>query len=419
MADKNNKEFKWNFNLDDADSDFTDIDFTNSEYEKSDKDIQPIIFVRDETAKKKTTTEKKPAEEAVQRPAARRTSAAAKKPAAKRPAAKKKKRSGFELNWKLIALIAAAVLVVALIVVLLTKCGKKEEKAWTPVEPESKVKVLMDKYFAAKTEGVADDMRKVLVTDAVVNASIMAVESNIYSGYTNINLQQYPGINKNEAVICATYDTGLKLLEGTSVPTIGWFYALPDASDELRLMTTTEMKLDAYKDTIKKYVEAAAALLEKTTVAEVQTRYNNAVNSNSLLAQYLQNIKDGNYYTRPTESASGEAPASTPASTEDVPAPSTEDTPATKSDPTPSANVTYINASSLRMRTGSSTDSEVITNLPRGYCVTVIGEEGDWLKIRDDVQTNPATGTSQSCSFKEGFVSKSYTVNEYSKISWN
>ena len=66
MADKNNKEFKWNFNLDDADSDFTDIDFTNSEYEKSDKDIQPIIFVRDETAKKKTSTEKKPAEEAVQ-----------------------------------------------------------------------------------------------------------------------------------------------------------------------------------------------------------------------------------------------------------------------------------------------------------------------------------------------------------------
>ena len=45
MAENKNKEFKWNFNLEDTDSDFTDIDFSSKSYEPSDKDIQPIIFV--------------------------------------------------------------------------------------------------------------------------------------------------------------------------------------------------------------------------------------------------------------------------------------------------------------------------------------------------------------------------------------
>ena len=261
MADKNNKEFKWNFNLDDADSDFTDIDFTNTEYEKSDKDIQPIIFVRDESAKKKTAEAKKPADEPETPAANKRPSAAARKPAAKKPAPKKKNESSLPaLNWKLIAIIAAGVLLVACLVLLLSRCGKKEVKAWTAVEADDKVKTLMDRYFAAKKNGVADDVRKVLVGDAVVNASVVALESAIYSDYSNIKLQKYPGINKEECVVCATYDTELEYLKKVenvprNVPTISWFYALPDETKELRLMTVTELDKTENKD-IKNYVVA-------------------------------------------------------------------------------------------------------------------------------------------------------------------
>lgn len=410
MADKNSNEFKWNFNLDDTDSDFTDIDFTNQDYERSDKDIQPVIFVRDETPKKKAASAKQPDEaERSAAPAAKRPATAARRPAARKTAAKKKKRSSFDLNWRLIALIAAAVLLVALVVVLLSQCGKQEEKAWTAVEADSKVKTLMDSYFAAKKDGDADAMRLVLVQDARVNGSVIGLEATIYSDYTNISLQQYPGINKNEAVICATYDTGLEMLKGTSVPTIGWFYAKPDETGNLRLMTTTELGQEGSKD-INEYVKAAGGLLADTTVADIQARYNNAVNSNSILQQYLQNIKDGNYYTVPSESEgeSGEDPSSTK-----------EEPDSTPEEPAPTGNIVFVSSSSLRLRASASTEAEKLADLQRGYCVTVLEDTGEWLKVRDDVKTNPSSGQAQNCTNKEGYISKQYTVDEFSKIKWD
>ncbi len=412
MADKNNNEFKWNFNLDDADSDFTDIDFTNSEYEKSDKDIQPIIFVRDETAKKKAE-EKKPAEEEL--PAAstaKKPAASSKKPAARKTAAKKKGSGGTALNWKLIAIIAAAVLLIALLVVLLGKCKKDEVKAWTKVESDDKVKTLMDNYFTAKKNGKADDMREVLVTDAIVNASVLAVESNIYSDYSDIQLQKYPGINKDESVVCAAYNTELTMLNGTPVPTIGWFYSLPDEAGNLRLMTTTELN-KAENKSILEYVGAASALLSDTTVKDVQTRFNNAVNSNDILKQYLQNIKAGNYYDVPQ--ASTEAPEST------EPADTTEEQPTeSQEEPTtaPGGTFVYVNATTLNVRDKASTDSNVIWKFSKGWCVTLLSEEGDWVKIRDDVSTNPANGSVQDCKNFEGYISKQYIVYDYSEIQW-
>ncbi|MBQ5953260.1 MAG: SH3 domain-containing protein [Lachnospiraceae bacterium] len=424
MAENKNKEFKWNFNLDDTDSDFTDIDFSSKSYEPSDKDIQPIIFVRDETSQRRKTTSsvsdagRKPAAQstAKRQPASAGTSAAKKTPAAetaarktaaaRKPAAKKKKsKGGIDLNWRLIALIAAAVLVVALVVVLFSRCGKKVEKAWTRVEADSQVKQLMDGYFSAKKEGDASAMRKVLVTDAVVNASLLSVESNIYKDYTDIELQQYPGISKNETVICATYDTELSMIDA-SVPSIGWFYALPGDTGSLRLMTTTEMEKEENKS-IYDYVLAAAALLSDTTVKETQQRYNNAVSSNDILAQYLQAIKDGNWYDfKPSTEASTEDTVVPPASTEAV-------------TPVDSGKLVYVNASSLRMRSGPTTeDDNVIWNFSRGYCLTVIGETDGWYRVKDDVKTNPGSNYAQAVSGYEGYVSKDWVVSSYDEISW-
>lgn len=376
MADKNNKEFQWNFNLDDADSDFTDIDFSSTSFEPSEKDIQPIIFVRDETRKKKTETEKAPQNAAPAHQAAKKP-AAARRPAAsvKKPAAKKKKASkGIELNWRLIAVIAAAVLIVALIVLLLSMCGKgNKEKAWTKVEADSKVKTVIDNYFQAKKEGDAQAMRKVLVADSVVNASVLSLEAGIYKDYTDIELQEYPGIGKNETVVCATYDTVLNLIPA-SVPTISWFYVLPDEKGDLRLMTVTEMEAPENKS-INDYAAAAAGLLEKTTVAEAQARFNTAVSSNSMLAQYLQNIKDGRYYDVPSESESENQTQNQtePQTTEEV-------------KPVEAGTFVYVNAGTLNMRSGPTTNEDnVIWRFTRGWCVTVIGETGEWYKIRDEV----------------------------------
>lgn len=414
MADKKNSDslFQWNFNLEDSDSDFTDIDFRSSKKtEASDKDIEPIIFVRDETAKKKpeekrqqSQTSSSSSSQTAKKPqnSAARTGS---RPSAGKTAAKKKKTSsGPALNWKLIAVIAAAVIVIALLVVLLGKCGKKEEKSWTKVEADSKVKTLMDRYFAAKKDGNANDMRKVQVEDAVINASVLGIEASIYKDYTDISLQQYPGINKNEYVVCAAYDTVLNLIDA-SVPTISWFYVLPDSSKNLRLMPITDKEKETNK-TIYDYVTAAYSLLADTTVAEVQTRFNNAVNSNPDLAEYLQNIKEGNYYQPPTGSAATEDPANTTAANE----------------PVQSGSLMFVKVgkSTLRVRSAPRKPAEgepdnVINTLPTGYCVTVYGiDEFGWAHIKDDVSVNPGTNAQQSPTGKEGYVDARYLTSDFS-----
>ena len=405
MADKKNDSlFQWNFNLEDSDSDFTDIDFSSSKNDSSDKDIEPIIFVRDETAKRKTE-EKRPqnqtssaAQSAKKTQTSGRTSS---RPAVKKTPARKKKSSGPALNWKLIAVIAAAVLLIALLVVLLGRCGKKEEKAWTKVEADSPVKTLMDNYFAAKKDGNADAMRKVLVTDAVVNASVMGVESQIYKDYTDISLQQYPGIKKNEYVVCATYDTALELIDA-SVPTIGWFYALPDDSKNLRLMPITDKEKES-NVTIYNYVTAAVGLISDTTVAEQQTRFNNALSANPDLAEYLQNIANGDYFTKPTGAAvSTENPENT-TSPDDV-----------------TGNLMYVKVgdSFLKMRSTPSkeNDNNVVKKLLSGYCVTVISiDDYGWARIRDDVSIHPVTGATQEVSGREAYVDVRYISPNYSE----
>ena len=409
MADKKNDSlFQWNFNLEDSDSDFTDIDFSSSKKsDASDKDIEPIIFVRDETAKKKTevkrpqtqTSSTAQSTKKTQSSGAKTAARPASRPAAKTTAKKKKTSSLPAFNWRLIAIIAAAVLLIALLVVLLGKCGKKEEKSWTKVEADSKLKTLMDSYFDAKKNGQANDMRKVLVEDAVVNASVLGIESSIYKDYTDIELQQYPGIKKGEYVVCASYDTVLDRIDA-SVPTIGWFYALPDSSKNLRLMTTTEMEKPENK-TINDYVVAAYSLIQDTTVADVQTRYNNALETNLILKQYLQNIKEGNYYTVPD-------------GTTEAPADSTEST--------ITGNVMYVNVGKdvLNMRSTPKTPakgeaSNIMQKLSNGYCVTVFGiDEYGWAHIKDDVQINPATNMQQNPTGKEGYVNAKYLATEFS-----
>jgi cell wall-associated NlpC family hydrolase len=43
-----------------------------------------------------------------------------------------------------------------------------------------------------------------------------------------------------------------------------------------------------------------------------------------------------------------------------------------------------VNASSINLRKGAGTDSDVITTLPYGYTLNVLGSNGSWLKVSDD-----------------------------------
>ena len=408
MADKKNNDslFQWNFNLEDSDSDFTDIDFSSSNRnDASDKDIEPIIFVRDETARKNTDLKRPQTQNSAAAQTAKKTQTAsaktASRPAARKTTAKKKKKSS-AVNWPLIAVIAVIVVLVVLLIILLSQCGKKEDKAWTKVEADSKVQTLMDRYFEAKKTGSAENMRKIREENAVVNASTLAIEAAIYKDYADISLQQYPGIKDNEYVICATYDTVLTYVDA-SVPTISWFYAQPDSSKNLRLMPITD-KDEESNATIYNYVKAAAALLADTTVKDVQTRYNNALESNPDLVEYLQNIEKGNYYTKPTGSSTEEEPANN--STED-------ETPA-------AGTVMYVRVgdSFLKMRSTASKadDSNVIKKLQNGYCVTVLSiDEYGWAHIVDDISINPASSEQQDPSGRTGYVDVRYITANYSE----
>lgn len=464
--------FHWNFNLADSDSDFTDIEYTKQQTPAETKgepaDMEPVIFVNGDykpkdagdfvgrymenagqnarAEKPQTVKVKKDSEnleaaiayantKTKKEAAAKKEAAESKKETAAKPAGKTVKPANNKyiakrksVRWQPIALIAAVVLVIALLVIIFWPKNDKPKDPktstnsaesgtkWTAVTQDSEIWKLMDSYFQAKVDADAPGLRLILVPEAHVSAGTIGMEARLYNGYVNREIQTYPGINKGESVICATYDTELAMLPGGVVPTLNWFYARKDSNNKLRLMTTEEMNAEESGET-KAYVEEAAEELTDF-VKKISDRYIATMNENPRVAQYMENIRNNDPYNVPPESTKATEPeTTTEAQTEDPEQPSWTAPHGTEED-TSRTFCAYVNANSVRMRSTPSLDQDNVINIfDKGYYVYVIAVLEDWYKIDDVMAKNDATGEAQNPSGDRGYIYKDFITEYYSDLN--
>lgn len=416
MANDNKQDglFHWNFDLQESDSDFTDIDYSADAIsvpgEEDSQEIKPLIFV--DGSYKSDTAAKNEGEPFVQeqegsfqkykREAARKGAFLGrnkKDPDEADYYEDQEKFAGDKKNipWKPI-IIAAAICALLLLGLILVLSGRDtREKAWVRNE-NKEIEQLVNTYFKAKTEANAAAMEKVLVPEATVNSVQMTLEAKAYESYNDIRIYTYPGMKKTETGLFLAYNSKFRNID-TQLPTISWFYVKPDAEKNLRLMPLTNQDSQEYKYIYGTY---EGSPVEKVA-QEVSAANKQAIEGDTNLRKYLAQIAANNYETYVPETTTTVPPTTTPA-----PTTTTEAAPTTTAY-VPTGPVGYITEDSVRMRSSTDTTdtSNVLTVLGAGHALEIIEDLGDWVRVRD-VLTQNQSGAAQTPIYQEGYVSAQF-----------
>ena len=401
--------FHWNFDLQESDSDFTDIDYSASAIslssEAEESEIKPVIFVdgsyKSEPAELPETDyyekEQEGSFQKYKKEAARKGAFLGKnKREDNQPdyyEDQEKFAGGKNIPWKPI-IIGAAILALALLGLILLLSGRdKREKVWARNE-DKEIDQLVSTYFKAKTEANASAMEKVLVPGSTVDSLQMTLDAKAYESYNDVRVYTYPGMKKTETGLFLTYNSKFRNID-TQLPTIAWFYVKQDENKNLRLMPLTDETSAEYKYIYGTYAGSPVESLAK----EVSAANKAAIESDPNLKKYLAQLAAHNYEPFVPETTTA-APLTT--------APTTT-APTTTAEPVPTGPVGYITDDQVRFRSSMDTSDvvNVIKVLPAGYALEIIEELDGWIRVRD-VLTQNKNGEAQSPSGEEGYVSSSF-----------
>nr|MBQ6242141.1 hypothetical protein [Lachnospiraceae bacterium] len=406
---KNDGLFHWNFDLQETDSDFTDIDYSANAIDVSaeGQEIKPLIFV-DGNYKSGQTA---PEQAAKEQPEYKEVSPKKKSSLGQKAGAllHKKKKDDLDyyddqerysepkekrpIPWKPI-IIGGAILLAALIgliIILVSRDHRK--KVWAKNEDPA-IEELVNKYFKAKTDADADAMEKIVVPEETVNSLEMTLQAKAYESYNDIRIYTYPGLKKTETGLFVTYNSKFWNID-TQLPTIGWYYVKQDSEKNLRLMSLTDKDTPEYKYIVSTYDGSTVEKLSN----EVTAANKKAVEDDPILKKYLAQLATNNYETyvpETTEAPTTKAPVVTePTTTEYIPE-------------GPIGYVYGVEGSVLRMRSSMTTEEDnVIAAFPEGYALEIIEELDGWVHVKDTLNKD-GEGNPQSPSGKDGYVSADF-----------
>lgn len=417
MANDNKQDglFHWNFDLQESDSDFTDIDYSADAITltpKEESEIKPVIFVdgsyKSDVAPEAETDSFEKEEEGsfrkYRKEAARKGAfmGRGKKDPDQPDYYEDRERfsgEGKNIPWKPI-IIAGAVLLLALLGLILVLGGRdKREKVWARNEDKT-IDQLVRTYFQAKTEANATAMKNVLVEGAEVDSLQMTLDAKAYEGYNDVRVYAYPGMKKTETGLFLTYNSKFKNID-TPLPTIAWFYAKPDKENNLKLMPLTDDASPEYKYIYSTY---AGSPVEKLA-GEVSAANKKAIENDPNLKKYLAQLAAKNYEPFVPETTTTVPPTTTQAPTTQ---PSSTGEPASTAY-VPSGPVGYITEDGVRMRSSTDTTdlSNVLTAFEAGHALEILEELDGWVHVRDKLSQNQTGGT-QAPTNQDGYVSADY-----------
>ncbi|MBP3729239.1 MAG: SH3 domain-containing protein [Lachnospiraceae bacterium] len=402
--------FHWNFDLQDTDSGFTDIDYSAdavSVPSEEQSDIKPMIFVDGSyrsggEAEPQPAPRREPEEGAFRkykRDAARKKSGGRKSGRGTELDSdyyedqKRFSGEGREIPWKPILIVGGVVLLALLGLILVLSGRDQRKKVWAKCEDEEIIR-LVDTYFKAKTEANATAMKKVLVEEETVNSLQMTLEAKAYESYNDIRVYSYPGMKKTETALFLVYNCKFRNIE-TKLPAMAWFYTKPDSEKNLRLMPLVDDSAPEYV-----YVRDTYEGSEVQRVADqVKADNSRAIESDPILKKYLAQLAANNYETYVPETTTTEPPTTT---TREVS--TTEATQAMPTDAPVSFNG-YITEDMVRMRSTPSTDSNdnILATFGKGHYLQIVGERNGWYHVKDVLAEN-GKGEAQTPTWKEGYV---------------
>jgi len=418
--------FHWNFDLKDSDTDFTDIDYSTEALPLLDEtsDVKPLIFVDGNYKSDNKASFFEDIEE--EAPSARKK--AGTKKGAKSAAGVKGKKGYVDqkssIPWKPILLGAAALAAVVLLLILILP--KNQKKEWT-VNENKDIETLINNYFEAKRTGDDMAMRRTLVPEALVDNSKLILESKLYESYSNIKIHSYPGMKKGEAALLTTYDSKFINI-GTPYPTYDWFYVKPDGSNNLHLMTLTEMKSTGNEAVYDYFKNAYHESPEMTKLVEkIDKDYISALESDPALKAYIAQLESGKYLPptkTPETTADVTGTAGTTAATAATEPASTAPTQATtqpiSADTGNEKSVdycAYVSDDGVRLRSTPTTGSNdnIVLTFGKGHYLQIVGELDGWYRVIDKLSSNGVGGT-QAPSGQTGYVAADFIVTTYSQI---
>ena len=401
--------FHWNFDLQESDSDFTDIDYSANAISLSsapeESEIKPVIFVdgsyKSESAEAPEADyynkEQEGSFQKYKKEAARKGAFLGRgKKEDDQPdyyEDQEKFAGGKNIPWKPI-IIGAAILALALLGLILVLSGRdKREKVWARNEDKN-IDQLVSTYFKAKTDANASAMEKVLVPGSTVDSLQMTLDAKAYEGYNDVRVYAYPGMKKTETGLFVTYNSKFKNID-TQLPSISWFYVKQDDEKNLRLMPLTDETSAEYKYIYGTYAGSPVESL----AAEVTAANKAAIESDSNLKKYLAQLASNNYEPFVPETTTVAPTTTMPTTTP----------PTTTAEPAPTGPVGYITEDDVRFRSSMDTTdtSNVITVFPAGYALEILEELDGWIHVRD-VLTQNKDGGAQTPTGQDGYVSASY-----------
>lgn len=441
MADKKNDVFRWNFDLKDTDSEFTDIEYSpdaGAYRDGEDEGVKPFIFV-DGSYKSdgdaasfvdQYVTENTPARPGRRDYSFRRDSDLIDETLGPdkrndKPSFMDRLKDSFSnlhINWKFV-LIGLAILAVVIILLIIIWPKKKEEKGWK-LNENADITKLVENYFEAKKEGNATAMKLVLISEATVDSVALGLESKIYDRFDNIRIYTYPG--KAEGENCMLVTTDVKFTNiSTIVPKGYYFYARPDADKKLRLLTEAELtglaaESETY-DCLKKAVNDGDFVTK--TAKKITDDAKAAYAKDSELEKYVAYWESGKYVI-PEPAGSTTATQDPSSGTTSPTDPNSGTTaPITPPDTEHPENYVeldfcgYITEAGVRLRSTTSTEGSenVLMQFGSGHYLWIIGEVDGWYHVRD-IRDDNGRGGSQTPSGREGYVKKDFISPYYSDV---
>ena len=419
MANENKQDglFHWNFDLQESDSDFTDIDYSanaiNLTPKEEEAEIKPLIFVdgsykSDASAGQETDSYEKEEEGSFRKyrkEAARKGAFAGrgkKEPDHPDYYEDQERFSGEGRNipWKPI-LIGGGILLLALLGLILMLGGRdKREKVWARNEDKT-IDQLVRTYFQAKTEANATAMKNVLVEGAEVDSLQMTLDAKAYEAYNDVRVYAYPGMKKTETGLFLTYNSKFKNID-TQLPTIAWFYVKPDKENNLKLMPLTDDSSPEYKYIYSTY---AGSPVEKLA-GEVSAANKKAIEDDPNLRKYLSQLAAKNYEPFVPETTTTVPPTTTQAPTTQ---PTTTTAEPVSTAYVPSGPICYITEDQVRMRSSMDTTDlgNVLTAFEAGHALEILEELDGWVRVRDMLSQNK-DGGAQTPTGQEGYVYASF-----------
>ncbi|MGI6107632.1 MAG: hypothetical protein ACOX8B_06815 [Lachnospiraceae bacterium] len=174
----------------------------------------------------------------------------------------------------------------------------EEERVQQDSNPE--ITALMERLLNAIRDGDIDTLNDIIVRDTELDADSITAEARYIEGFDNISCYTIDGLVDGTYIVYLYYEERY-LNIGTAVPDLHRYYVCTNDDGTLYIdMREHDGEVDAYMEEVSQWPEIQAL------VSDVNTKLQDAVNSDAALADFITRLQNGTLTEELTEAETAE-----------------------------------------------------------------------------------------------------------------